>query len=106
MSPEVWGAQCLLIKNQGKEEALIPLQFYKGITILECKEPTDEDSKSLPIFGIIDPECKWNAKELPTEEFNLELCNQALSLREQRRAKATDRAPGALWSQHTLLYGK
>ena len=56
----------------------------------------------MPIFDIIDPKGKWNAKTLPSEEFDLQLCNQALSLREQRRAKATKRYPGAFWDAEDI----
>ena len=51
---------------------------------------------------MIDPKCKWNAKTFPSEEFNLQLCNHALNLRKQQRAKATKLPPGALWDEHDI----
>ena len=78
------------------------LRFHQGITILVCQESTDEGLKSLLIFDIIKPECKWNAKALPSEEFNLQLCNQVLNLREQRRAQVTNTAPGSLWDEQDI----
>ena len=93
------GAQCLVIRDQGEEEVLIPLTYNKGISMLECTEPTEEDMESLPVYDIIDPNGSWNAKSLPSEEFDLQLCNQALSLREQRREKMAQRPPGEPWDE-------
>ena len=61
------------------------------------KEPTADEIASLPVFDIIDPTGVWNSKGLPTEEFNLQLCNEVLALRGQRRARAANRAPGSIW---------
>ena len=91
------GSQCLLIKGQGEEDVLIPLTYSKGISILACEEPTTDEIASLPVFDIIDPTGVWNSKGLPTEEFNLQLCNEVLALREQRRARAANRPPGSIW---------
>ena len=54
------------------------------------------------MYDIIDPNGSWNAKSLPSEEFDLQLCNQALSLREQRRAKMAQRPPGEPWDEADL----
>ena len=86
--PQKYGrVQCLFIQDQGEQEVSIPLYYNKDISRIDCEEPTDEEMNSLPTFDVIDPEGKWNIKTLPPEEFNLQLCNQAISLRKQRRAK-------------------
>ena len=48
------GAQCLILPHN-KTEAVLPLSYEKGITILNCVESTDEELKTLPIIDIIDP---------------------------------------------------
>lgn len=91
------GSQCLLTKGQSEEDVLVPLTYSKGISTLACAEPTKEEITGLPVFDIIDPTRIWNLKNLPTEEFNLQICNEVLSLREQRRARAANRPPGSIW---------
>lgn len=96
------GAQCLVLRDEEDEEALIPLTYSKGISMLECTEPTLEKLQSLPVFDVIDPNGKWIAKALPPEDFDLQLCNQVLGLREQRRARMTNRKPGSLWNDSDI----
>ena len=69
--------------------------------MLECIEPTRdrEDMESLPVYDIIYPNGRWNAKSLPSEELDLQLCNQVLSLKEQRRAKIMQKPPGEPWDE-------
>ena len=76
---------------------VLPLSYDKGITTLNCNEPTDDELRTLPIIDIIDPTGVWHPHNVGIEEFDVQLCNKALSLRENRRAKATHRKPGSHW---------
>ena len=90
------GAQCLILDHE-EEKIVLPLSYDKGITMLNCDEPTDKELRTLPIIDIIDPTGGSHPHNVGIEEFDLQLFNKALSLRENRRAKATHRKPGSHW---------
>ena len=90
------GAQCLILDHD-KKQIVLPLSYDKGITTLNCNEPTDKEISTLPIIDIIDPTGVWHPHNVGKEEFDVQLCNKVLSLRQNRRAKATHRKPGSHW---------
>ena len=87
------GAQCLVINNgdpEQEDEVVIPLVYSSGTTVIPCVEPSDDDLANLPVYDVIDPKGEWCAKDLPTEAFDLQMCNKVLYLRANRRATARD----------------
>ena len=88
------GAQCLILNNE-KEEVAIPLSYKRGITILPCEEPTDEEIRTLPILDIIDPTGILHPHTVEIETFDLQLCNKTLTIWETRRAKSNHRKNGS-----------
>ena len=78
------GAQCLVINNgdpEQEDEVVIPLVYSSGTTVIPCVEPSDDDLATLPVYDVIDPKGEWRAKDLPTEAFDLQMCNKVLYLR-------------------------
>ena len=97
------GAQCIKIFDDDEDkDIIIPLEYKGGISILPCSEPTDDDVRNLPVYDIIDPTGTWNAKELPSEEFNIQICLESLNIRENRRAIMEKRPPGSLWDAQDI----
>ena len=87
------GAQYLVINNgdpEQEDKVVIPLAYCGGTTVILCVEPSDDDLTTLPVYDVIDPQGKWCTKDLPTEAFDLQMCNKVLYLRENWRATAHD----------------
>ena len=96
------GAQYLILDNDEKQ-IVLPLSYDKGITTRNCDEPTDDELRTLPIIDIIDLAGVWHPHNVGIEEFDLQLCNKALSLWENRRAKAAHRKPGLHWDASDIV---
>ena len=73
------GAQCLILPHD-ETEVVLPVSYEKGITTITCNEPTDKELKMLPIIDIIDPTGVCHPHNVGTEEFDLQMCNKALTL--------------------------
>ena len=83
--------------QQDDMDIIVPIKYRKWISIVHCEEPTDKELQELPILDLINPTGIWNPKDLPMEEFDLQLWLETLNIRENRRAKMPNRAQGSMW---------